>query len=40
MADDHCIVQIEVIGGNFQQVTMLKPGDSPEAEFSVPYDTV
>jgi superoxide reductase len=40
MAEDHYIVQIEIIGENFQQISMLKPGDSPEAEFSVPFDKV
>ncbi|PWR74923.1 desulfoferrodoxin [Methanospirillum stamsii] len=40
MAEDHYIVQIEVIGDNFQQVSQLKPEDAPEKEFCVPFEQV
>ena len=29
-----------IIGDTFRQVTLLKPGGTPEAEFFVPYDKV
>jgi superoxide reductase len=40
MLEEHYIVCIQVIGDTFTQSSMLKPGESPEKEFCVPFDKV
>lgn len=40
MVDDHYIKWIEVIGDTYLQTSTLKPGDAPEKEFCVPFDSV
>ena len=40
MVDDHYIKWIEVIGDTYLQTSTLHPGEAPEKEFCVPYDSV